>query len=325
MRRAAKRILTAAAAVIVTGSFFADCTSKEERLEKQEAYRKIGITAMEDGDYAAAMEAFNHALEQAKGFGANEVDICYYKAAAQFMSGTYHGAIETYDALLDYDDESSDTYFLRGCVYLKNNESAKAEEDFKSAVQYAENDEIYLLIYNALKGVGFEKEGRAYLEEALANKAGNDAKNYTVKGRIYMIKEQYKKATEELTTAIQNGDVEANLYLAQTYEALEKPDLAEACIDAYVKVYPKSSVAYNQLGCKALEAQNYEDAISYFNQGLALDEVTNEQQLRSNLIAAYEYSGDFVTAKAKMQEYKQDYPNDSAANREYWFLDRKQP
>lgn len=325
MRQAGKRILIAAWAVIVMGSFFAGCTSKEERLEKQEAYRKIGITAMEDGDYAAAMEAFNHALEQAKGIGANEVDICYYKAAAQFMSGTYQGAVETYDALLDYDDESSDTYFLRGCVYLKNNESAKAEEDFRSAVQYAENDEIYLLIYNALNGAGFEKEGRAYLEEALANKAGSDAKNYTVKGRIYMIKEQYKKATEELTTAIQNGDVEANLYLAQTYEALEKPDLAEACIDAYVKVYPKSSVAYNQLGCKALEAQNYEDAISYFNQGLALDEVTNEQQLRSNLIAAYEYSGDFATAKAKMQEYKQDYPNDSAANREYWFLDRKQP
>lgn len=316
--------MSGVAAILMAGCLLTGCTSKEERLEKQEAYREIGISAMDEGKYSEAMEAFNHALELARGIGANEVDICYYKAAAQYAAGNYAAAIETYDALLEYDKESSETYFLRGCVYLKSNESAKAQEDFAAAVKYAEDDEIYLSIYNSLHGAGYEEEGKTYLDAALKKKSGRNAKNDTVKGRIYIIKEQYKKATEELTTAIEKGDIEANLYLAQAYEALEKPDMAEACLEVYVKAYPESSVAYNQMGCKELENGNYEKAISYFSQGLELDEVTNEQELRSNLIVAYEYSGDFESANTKMQEYLKDYPEDQDAARESLFLYRNE-
>lgn len=323
MRRRMRHLVTGVATIFVIGCMLTGCTSEEERLEKQEAYREIGINAMEEEKYAEAVEAFNNALEQAKGIGANEVDICYYKAAAQFAAGSYTSAIETYDALLDYDDESSDTYFLRGCVYLKNNESDKAQKDFGAAVKYAKDDEIYLAIYNSLSGAGYEQEGKVYLEEALEKKVGRNAKNYTVKGRIYIVKEQYKKATEALTTAIEKGDVEANLYLAQAYEALEKPEMADACLDAYVKEYPESSVAYNRLGCQEMEAGNYEKAVAYFSQGLELEEVTNEQELRSNLIAAYEYNSDFESAKAEMEKYIKDYPEDTAAAREYLFLNRK--
>ncbi len=122
------------------------CSTSEERLEKEEAYRQIGLNAMEEGDYEEAEEAFNNALDEARGLGANEVDICYYKAAAQFASGSLTGAIETYDALLEYDKKNADAWFLRGCVYLKNNESDKAKEDFDKAIQYASDDEMYLHI-----------------------------------------------------------------------------------------------------------------------------------------------------------------------------------
>lgn len=322
MIRRKKYLLIGTITLFVVVMGFAGCTSKQERLEKQEAYRKIGINAMEEEKYIEAIEAFDTALEQASAIGANEIDICYYKAAAQFAVGSFNSAIETYNALLEYDDKSSDTYFLRGCVYLKTNESAKAEEDFAAAVKYAKDDEIYLAIYNSLNGAGYEAEGKVYLEEALEKKTGRDAKNYTVKGRIYLIKEQYKKAVEELTTAIEKGDAEANLYLAQAYEALEKPKTAEQCLDVYIKEYPKSSVAYNQLGYKEMEAGNYEKAVSYFGKGLELDEVTNEQELRRNLIAAYEYSGDFESAKAQIEEYVQNYPEDISAARENMFLNR---
>ncbi len=320
MSRRRKLLRSGILMLVLSGCLLTGCTSKEERLEKEEAYRQIGINAMEEGDYAGAIEAFNSALAQAKGIGVNEVDICYYKAAAQFAAGSYTGAVETYDALLEHDEKNSDTYFLRGCVYLKNNESGKAKEDFKAAVKYAKNDEIYLSIYSSLCGAGYEQDAKDFLEEALKKKAGRDAKNYTVKGRIYFIKGQYENAVEELTAAIEKGDAEANLYLAQAYEALEEPEKAESCIDVYVEAYPKSSVAYNQLGCQAMEAGDYAKAISCFSEGLELEEITNEQELRSNLIAAYEYNGDFETAKAKMREYVADYPNDAAAAREYLFL-----
>lgn len=322
MNQAKKSLWTSLVMIGMAGMLLTGCSSKEERLEKEEAYRKIGINAMEEGNYAEAMEAFNNALTQAKEFGANEVDICYYKAAAQFAAGSYSSAIETYDALLDYDDKNSDAYFLRGCVYLKSNESGKAQEDFKKAVKYAEDDEIYLQIYNSLKGAGYEAEAREYLSEALKKKAGKQAVNYTVKGRIYLLEENYEKAEEQLKTAIEKGDVEANLYLAKVYELQEQEEKAENCINAYVKEKPESSVAYNQLGCQEMEQGNYQKAIEQFCKGLELEEVTNEQELRSNLIAAYEYSGDFESARTEMKAYLEDYPEDEAAAREYLFLDK---
>lgn len=304
-----------AAAFLMTG-----CASGQERFEKEAAYRTIGINAMEAEDFDAAMDAFNSALEQARGFGPDEVDICYYKAAAQFAAGSLSGAVETYDALLEADRKNSDTYFLRGCVFLKMNESAKAMEDFEKAIKYAGNDEIYLLIYNSLSGAGYEAEANDYLEEVLEKKAGSSAVNYTVRGKIYLQKEKYEDAAQAFVTAVEKGDGEANLYLAQAYEALGKETEKEACIDAYVEENPQSSVAYNQLGRRAMEEKDYSEAIRCFLQGLELEKVTNEQELRSNLIAAYEYGGNFAKAKEKMSEYVKDYPEDAAAEREYWFL-----
>ena len=165
--RKEKRSLLAQAAVCAALILLTGCAGQKERLEKEEAYRTIGIQAMEAGDYEKAMEAFNNALTQVKGLGANEMDICYYKAAAQFAAGSYQDAIETYNALLESDDQNSDAYFLRGCVYLKSNESAKALADYEQAVRYAKDDAIYLVIYKSLDGAGYEKEADGYLEEAL--------------------------------------------------------------------------------------------------------------------------------------------------------------
>ncbi len=298
----------------------AGCTTKQERLEKEEAYRTIGIRAMETSDYTAAMEAFDSALEQAKELGANEKDICYYKAAAQFAAGNLSDAIETYNALLESDDENSDAYFLRGSVYLKMNESAKALEDYEKAIQYAEDDEMYLVVYNSLTGAGYEAEAKDYLEEALEKKAGKKARNYTVKGKIYLLKEMYPESVKALVTAVEKGDVEANLYLAKAYEASGEEAKASACLDTYIEVNPESSVACNRLGKQKMEEGNYAGAISEFTKGLELEQVTDEQELRSNLIAAYEYSGDFEKARELMKEYVEDYPQDEAAAREYLFL-----
>lgn len=270
------------AAVTAACLFMTGCTTKRERLEKEDEYRTIGINAMESGDYTAAMEAFNSALELADEIGASEMDICYYKAAAQFAAGNLNDAIETYNALLEADEKNSDAYFLRGSVYLKMNESAKASEDYEKAIEYA--------------------------------------KNNTVKGKIYLLMERYPEAIEALTTATEKGDVEANLYLAKAYEASGEEAKAEACLDVYIEENPGSSVDYNRQGKKKMEEGNYAEAISDFTKGLELERVTNEQELRSNLIAAYEYNGDFEKAKELMQEYVADYPGDEAAAREYLFL-----
>ncbi len=320
MNQKKKKMLSGTALFCVSAVLLAGCSTGQERMEKKAAYRTIGINAMEAEDYEGAMEAFNSALEQASEIGENEIDICYYKAAAQFASGDFEGAIETYSALLESDGKNSDAYFLRGCVYLKRGDDTKAREDYAAAVKYAETDEIYLPIYYSLSGAGYEAEGKAYLDEALEKRVGRNAKNHTVKGRIYLIRGEYQEAVKRLKEAVEKGDVDANLYLAQAYEALGDAGQSEACIAAYVEEYPQSSVAFNQLGRKEMEAGNYQEAAAYFQEGLEQQEVTNEQQLRSNLIAAYEYSGDFEGAWELMEAYASDYPGDEAAMREILFL-----
>lgn len=318
--RGKKRYIVAGTLFCVGLALAGGCSTSEERLEKEEAYRQIGLNAMEEGDYVSAEEAFNNALNQARGLGANEVDICYYKAAAQFAAGNPQAAIETYDALLEYDKKNADAWFLRGCVYLKSNESDKAKEDFDNAVKYASDDEMYLHIYNSLEGAGHTQDAEKYLTEALEKRAGRTARNYTVKGQIYLLKEDLASAEEQLLKAVEKGDAEGNLYLAQVYERQGKTEDAKSCIDAYIEEYPGSSVAYNQKGLEQMEAGNYDKALELFEEGLNQQKVTNAKELRSNQIAAYEYSGEYEEAKAAMESYLKDYPEDEAAKREYLFL-----
>lgn len=309
-------ILCLTGALLLTG-----CESKKERLEKEADYRQIGINAMEQGDYKKAIDAFNNALDQALGkIGANEIDICFYKAAALYAAGDKKNAIGTYDALLDYDQENSNAYFLRGCVFLSDGDKKKADKDFKSAVEYSDDNEIYIAIYNSLESAGYKEEGVDYLKEALEKKSGKGAKNIAVKGRIYLLMEDSKNAEKQLIKAVEKGDSQSNLYLAEAYRKQGEEDKAQACIDAYIKENEDSSVAYNALGCEQMLAGDYTKALEYFKKGLGLKEISNEQELRSNLIAALEYAGDFEGAKIEMESYIADYPEDVNAQRERLFL-----
>ena len=52
-------------------------------------------------------------------------------------------------------------------------------------------------------------------------------------------------------------------------------------------------------------------------------DLSERQQITKAMIIAYEYSGDFATAKSKMEEYMKDYPDDEDAAREYQFLETR--
>lgn len=52
--------------------------------------------------------------------GDEEIDICFYNAKAQYLSGDIDGAIESYTAIIDYNG-NADAYYLRGCQYFAQN------------------------------------------------------------------------------------------------------------------------------------------------------------------------------------------------------------
>ena len=107
------RKLIGIAMLVMSVLFF--CTGcSNQRVEEQLELRMKGITLMENEEYQAALEKFQEALDLSLGkIGDTEMDICFYKAEAQYMLGDIDGALATYTAIIEY-NESARAYFLRG-------------------------------------------------------------------------------------------------------------------------------------------------------------------------------------------------------------------
>lgn len=313
------------AAVLVLG-LLSGCSN--DRLEDELAYRQVGINSMESGDYEGAVTAFDHALGLHIGkIGTNELDICYYKAAAQRAGGDTAGAMETYQALLEYNSKEADAYYLRGSLYLEMGDSEAALSDYGNAVKYNPDDyELYIHIYENLSAYNMTAEGEKYLNQAFDIK-GSSAENLAWRGKIYYLLGQYDNAKTELEAALEKESKEsmkANLLLAQVYDATGDTANAEKYYQAYVSSGAADSEAMNALGEIEIGKGNYSAALDYFRQGLAMEEVPNKQALMQNEIIACEYTGDFAGAWSVIQEYISLYPEDTQAQREYIFLMNRQ-
>lgn len=156
------------AVVLAAGLLLAGC-EEDETQNNKDAYRQIGINCMQEGDYEGAIDAFQNALDQSLAVvGEEEIDTCYYKAAAQYAAGKKEDAIETYQALINYDKKNAQAYFLLGELYRKENDMDKAKENFNLAAQYAGRDyEMYIALYHECYAAGMQTEGQEYLKKVL--------------------------------------------------------------------------------------------------------------------------------------------------------------
>ncbi len=313
-------LLTAAALSLC---LCAGCSDKKQ--ENKEAYRQIGIDCMKEGNYEDAIAAFNSALKQSVGkIGETELDICYYKAAAQYASGDMESAIATYTAIIEYDEKSPDAYFQRGCLYLKQGETELAKNDYDKAIEYNANEyELYISIHENLAAYGQKDMGESYLNKAFSIK-GNDKENQVQRGRIYFLMGEYDNAITELTKAAEAEAADAYFYLAQVYDAQGDSANAENYYQAYTATGNANAKTLNALGEIALEKGNYAEALGYFSEALTMEGDVNKKEIMQNQIIAYEYSGDFASAWDVLKAYVEVYPMDEQLEREYTFLEHRQ-
>lgn len=310
-------------AALLMGVCLTGCTNT--RMENELAYRQTGLDCMQSGDYAGAIDAFDRALSHCLGtIGDTEMDICYYKAAAQYASGDAEGALATYDALLAYDKKEADAYYLRGCLRLARGEGELAFADFANAVAYNPNDyELYIHIYKSLAAYDLDAQGAECLKQAFAIK-GNDAEHLSYRGELYLLLGEYENALAELNAALEKGSTEANLVLAQVYEAQGDTAGAETCYKAYIEAGAEHPEAYDALAELYMAKSDYQTALTYVRQGLALPEGMNCRELLQKQVACLEYTADFAGAWQAAQEYTALYPNDPEMQREYIFLKNRQ-
>lgn len=319
-KRGLALVLLICAGLSVTG-----CS--KDRTNDELAYRKIGIRSMEQGNYKDAVDSFQRALDQSKGKIRNlELDICMNKAEALYLNEQPEDAIAVCDAVLDYDNGYANAYYLRGNIYLQQGDVEQALSNYEQAAKHADADyEIYIQLFENLNRAGRKDDGLKYLNQALELKG--KGRNYLAsRGYIYFLLGDYASAKDELTQAVaiekkEGNDDKAELYLAQTYDQLGDRQEAEKYYELYAKDHADDAIVLEELGNMAMEQQDYTQALTYYQNGLATTKSpVNEQKLRRGEIAALEQMYEFEQAKEKMSQYVLDYPDDEEAAREYLFL-----
>ena len=165
---------------------------------------------------------------------------------------------------------------------------------------------IIILIGVMLCGcAGNIKEGRALLDEAkyqeakaIFEKEIQEEKHldeaYYGKGIACFELEEYEEAVESFETAVLFGvdeDAVFHGFLAASYMATER----------------------------------YDSAIEAYGNALAYEEITPElkQEVRYNLIVAYEKVGDWDNAKKELKSYQKDYPEDTRIKRDADFMETR--
>lgn len=315
-----RKVLVLLAFALVGGIGLAGCQNKEAQ-ENQQAYRQLGINKLGEGSYEEAAEAFQKALDQSEAVvGDMEIDICYYKATAQYKAGDTEGALTTCKALVDYDKDNEKAYFLRGCIYLREEDRERTMKDYRKAFEASGDDfAFYVSAYENLKNAGWDSEAEEVLEAAAKLKADKPEEHREL-GRIYLLQGDYGNARKELDQAINQKDVKALLYMAQVYEAEGDSAQADALYESYISQNNSDVSTLAAMGDAQMQAGKYKEALGFYQQALSVENPPNEQQLRRNEIIACEQMLDFEAAKEKMVAYRKDFPEDKDAEREYIFL-----
>ena len=292
--------------------------------EAQLAKRDEGLSAMASADYKKALGCFDEALAMAQARVTDyEVNISYYKAAAQFLSGDRDGALITYTNLIEFDKDNASNYFLRGSVYLDCGEKKKGLKDYRRAVGIKRDDyELYLEIYNNLLAYGLDGNAAEFLNMALEIE-GDSPEYYMYRGRIYMLLTQYEVARITLQKAVDRGSDEAKVYLAQVYDLQGDKETAKKLIDEYVAVPDLSAQALVEVGNLLIAQGEYDQALAIFRQGIEMNDADAMRGLLKGEVAALEFTGDFASAKAKAKEYMESFPADAQMQREMVFLNSR--
>lgn len=309
-------LLAATAMLMCTG-----CSS--EREEKQISCRMNGILLMENGKYEEALEEFQNALDLSLGeVGEEEMDICFYKAEAQYQLGDVDGAMATYTAIVDF-NENAKAYFLRGNLYYSLGEEEKALKDYAKALENEKNNyELYIGVYEALTAHGKEKEAQNYLNRALEIK-GKSAYDKMQKGRINFLLGENKTALSLLEEAAKGNEKQAYYYLAEVYSVMGDEESAKSNMAAYMESGVADSYGLYTIANNEMEKGNYDMAIECLTSALELETVPNKQSIMKTLVIAYEQTKDFEAAKKLMADYIEAYPDDEEAKREFTFLETR--
>ena len=295
--------------------------SLSQNSKQIEAYRKEGIEQLESGKYKKAISVFQQGVDASDSEMSDlKEDIYYYLALAQYKNGQWKDAVQTYNMLIEKGSAPWKAYYLRGCLYLKNNQEASALQDFDQAISKNTNDyELYINIYFNLRACGNLNKAKEYAQKGLLTKSNEkDADSYL--GYLKYLTGDTKGAKIELKAAAKKSEL-AYLYLGIIEARANQLQNAKKRFLHYAETYSDNGDKLLIVARSAVKVKLYEEGIHYYQSAIKLfDSESKKKELQREVIAVYESKGDYVMALKGAEDFLKQYPNDSAMKRELVFL-----
>lgn len=290
------------------------------RTNNKRAWRAIGITYYEEGNYSEAQVYFRKALEEALLPELN-ADIRMYLADALECKGDYVAAIAEYDTLLAEQEDYGAGYRARAYMKYVLGDYEESLSDYNEAIALEpKNFDLYFGKYNVLEKLGRNLEQRELLSvlTEIENPTAEDS-YFIAKARFF--NGEYDMALEELTAAAENGYDDAHYYIGEIYRIRSNYGEAVYHYTTYIGGSgAKDAAAYNQMAICLMRQEKLEDALSAVLAGQELSDALHAKQLLFNEVVILEKMGDYNKAYERAKAYVRQYPEDTEIQAELDFL-----
>ncbi len=296
---------------------FAKAEAEGDR--QAEVARGEGILALALGQYDQALQNFADALDSVTGSNKSFVqDVKLYQAETYLAKGEDSSAEKICEELIE-GSKVGDAELILGRINLVRGDAESAAEHFASCAAEKPSYTNYLTIYDLYVNFNMEADGAAYLEKAL-ELAPADAADYCSQGQVYYKLGQIEQAKTSFARAVDLGNTDAVPMMGKLYLENGEVQAARSLYESYLNEKVRPALAYNGLALCDLADKNYDAALVNIRNGLEEEDPEVRESLLFNEIVAYEYKLDFKTAKAKMQSFLEEYPENKEAVRENIFL-----
>lgn len=290
------------------------------RQNNKRILRGKGIAFYYLHQYDAAVAQFELALDNEE-LSYLDMDILYYMANAQQITGSYEAAIKTYSDILNIDDKNANAYSKRADCYKCIGEYDKSLADYDSAIVLEpKNYEYYFGKYYLMAENKDATGASEVMSQAGKITPVTSEDSYNL-AKVHFFEGSYEQALSELSAGYAGGFLEAYYYIGEIYRLQKDYEKAAYYYKCYIDNGKlTASNVFNQIAVCEMKLGDYEEALGYLEQGLEHNYAGTLQILKKNEIVAYENLGRYEEAHAKIQEYLTSYPEDEGAVREAEFI-----
>ncbi len=290
------------------------------RKNNKRAWRAIGISYYEEGNYAEAKLYFEKALAEELLPELN-ADIRMYLADTLECGGDYDRAIAVYDELLKEQTDYAAGYRARAYMRYVQGDYEASLADYDEAIALTPNNfDLYFGKYNVLEKLGRKSEQMELLQVITHIESPTPEDAYFIAKAQYF-SGAYDEALVGLAAAAADGYEDVYYYIGEIYH--QRSDYGEAV--HYFKLYiagsgARDAAAYNQMALCLMKQERYADALETVRSGQKLSDALHGRQLLFNEVVILERTGEYNAAYERAVEYRNRYPEDTKIKRELEFL-----